>query len=293
VSNIEQNESRATQQLITDFAGLAERIRQSTVWVKGRSHGSGSGVIWNSDGLIITNSHVVMDKQAEVKLADGRAFDAEVISRNQKRDLAALKVKAIDLPAVAVGDSSSIRVGELVFAVGNPLGHKGALTTGIIHATNRKWVQADLRLAPGNSGGPLVNAFGAVIGINCMIAKGLALAIPSKEVERFVSEKQSNERPLLGITMQPIPVPFKDKRILGLIVLDVHAGSAAEKAGLLIGDILIGISGHLLNVPDDLTAALENVSSENTTIELDLIRSGKQMSLTTTFVLIKDVVEAA
>jgi serine protease Do len=293
MSNTEQNAMKAPPKALTDFAGLAERMRQSTVLVKGGWQSSGSGVIWRADGSIITNSHVVTNKHAQVKLVDGRTFDAQVISRDRKRDLAVLKVKATDLPVVLVGDSTSLRVGELVFAVGNPLGHTGVLTTGIIHATNRRWVQADLRLAPGNSGGPLANACGEVIGINSMIANGLALAVPSREVERFISGKRREERPYLGITMQPISVPFQDKQILGLIVFDVHGGSAAEKSGLLIGDILIGTKGHLFHKPEDLSEALENASGENRVIELDLIRGGKQMTLIAIVGTTKNTVEAA
>jgi serine protease Do len=178
--------TRVTEEL----AAVAARLSLSTVQVRSRRFGAGSGVIWHSSGLIITNAHVVRGSRARVELSDGRVFDAVCTGRNLQRDLAALKVPAADLSAATVGDSDALRVGELVLAVGNPLGLVGAVTTGIIYAigpkdASSKWVQADVRLAPGNSGGPLADAQGRIIGINTIIAGGLALAVPSNVVERF------------------------------------------------------------------------------------------------------------
>src|SRR5581483_7778513 len=167
----ESNPTGAHLQLLADFAGLAERLRQSTVQVKSVRGGGRGG------------SGVVRRERAQVQLADARVFDARVTSRDEAHDLAALTIQAQSLPAVTVGDSGALRVGELALAVGNPLGHVGALTTGIIHAKSQRWVAADVRLAPGNSGGLLANARGEVVGINSMIARGLALAVPSREVE--------------------------------------------------------------------------------------------------------------
>lgn len=186
-----------------ELASVAAALSRSTVMVKSRRFGGGSGVIWHPNGLIITNAHVVRGSRATVELADGRVFVAVCISRDPQLDLAALKVNATDLPSATVGNSDDLRVGELVLAVGNPLGTVGALTTGIIHAIapnnkHRSWVQADIRLAPGNSGGPLSNAQGRVIGINTVIAGGLALAVPSNAVERFLRLGES--RPHLRVT---------------------------------------------------------------------------------------------
>ncbi len=177
-----------------ELAAVAAALSRSTVQVRSRRYGAGSGVIWHSSGLIITNSHVVRGSRATVELSDGRVFDAVCTSRDPQRDLATLKVSAVDLPSATVGDSDALRVGELVLAVGNPLGLVGALTTGIIHAIAPKdasWVQADVRLAPGNSGGPLADAQGRVIGINTVIAGGLALAVPSNAVERFLRLREA------------------------------------------------------------------------------------------------------
>ena len=176
--------------IAAELADVAKRLCRSTVQVLS-GNGSGSGVIWHADGLIVTNSHVVHKSRATVQLADGRVFEAVCKSRDPERDLAALQVEATDLPAAAIADSD-VRVGELVLAVGNPLGLVGALSTGIISrldtvaASSQWWVMADVRLFPGNSGGPLADAQGRVIGINSMVVEGLALAVPSQAVKRFL-----------------------------------------------------------------------------------------------------------
>src|SRR5579875_2687464 len=187
--------------LADELIDTAQRLCRSTVQVRGEGPGGGSGVIWSADGVIITNAHVARGSRATVELSDGRTLAATITARDKVRDLAALTVDATDLPAATVGDSDALRVGELVLAVGNPLGMVGALTTGIVHAATtdgqrgRAWVQADVTLLPGNSGGPLADARGRVVGINSMIAGGLALAVPSNAVRRFLAGK--TERPML------------------------------------------------------------------------------------------------
>jgi serine protease Do len=264
-----------------ELEAVAERLRCSTVQVQGRQRGGGSGVIWRSTGLIITNAHVVRGPTASVKLSDGRAFAATVVARDPQRDLAAVTVEASDLPAASIGDSGDLRVGALVFAVGNPLGVVGALTAGIIHALGpsdgvegRGWIQADLHLAPGNSGGPLADAHGHVIGINSMVAGGLALAVPSNAVERFLTS--GGKRPLLGVTLQSVSVPMAGERLFGLLVLEVMAGSPAEAAGIMIGDILIGVDGQPLASPEDLSRALRHPRAA-TRLPIDLIRGGQRI----------------
>ncbi len=172
---------------VTGFGEIAEQLRRSTVLVRPGSRGNGSGVIWSADGAIITNAHVARGSQARVQLWDGRELEAAVVSRDLRRDLAELRVTATNLPAATPADSSQLRPGELAIAIGNPLGFIGALTTGVIHAVgplrrlnSQHWVQSDVRLAPGNSGGPLADARGRVIGINTMVARSRrARACPS------------------------------------------------------------------------------------------------------------------
>jgi serine protease Do len=259
---------------------IAERLRQLTVRVQGRQPGGGSGVIWRSTDIIITNAHVTRAPSAMVTLADGRAFEAVVTARDPQRDLAALRLQAGDLASAAIGDSSALRVGELVFAVGNPFGIVGALTAGVIHALSpadgasaRGWIQADLRLAPGNSGGPLADAQGRIIGINSMVAGGLAFAVPSNAVERFLHE--DGKHPRLGVTLRSVSVPLAGERVLGLLVLGAAAGGAAAAAGISIGDVLIGIGGRLFDGPQDLSRALQHVGAGGR-LPIDLIRGGQR-----------------
>lgn len=265
-----------------EFAAVAERLRRSTVRVRGRGPGGGSGVIWRPGGSVITNAHVARGSRATIELSDGRILDAVVTARDPQRDLAALTVEAAGLPAAPVGDSRALRVGQLVLAVGNPLGLIRALTVGIIHAIgprhaagSQSWIKADVQLAPGNSGGPLADAWGHVIGINSMIAGGLALAVPSNAVERFLNG--SEERPYIGVTLQAVLAPLGDKRVRGLLVLEVASGSPAEKAGLVIGDVLVGAGGQSFNTPRDLASALRNPGPGDV-LQVDLTRGGKRMA---------------
>lgn len=278
----EQSIPNAEMPLAAEFAAFADLLRRSTVQVRSGRRGAGSGVIWKPEGLIITNAHVAHGPAATVQLWDGRVFDAEVTARNPQRDLAALKVQATDLPAATVADSDTLRVGQLVAAVGNPFGLEGALALGIIHAIApseghgaRTWVQADVRLAPGNSGGPLADVQGRVVGINSMIAGGLGLAVPSNAVQYFLQER--GQRPRLGLTMQPVLVPLGRQRRPGYLLLDVAEGSPAEKAGLLIGDTLIGIGGRLFEGPNDFGNVLSSLPS-GVEIHLDLLRGGTRIA---------------
>jgi serine protease Do len=263
----------------SELAAVALELNRCTVQVRSQHIGSGSGVIWHSDGLIVTNAHVAQDERLTVELSDGRVLAAVRTAIDLKRDLAVLRVEATDLPTVTVGDANALRVGELVLAVGNPQGVVGALTTGIIHRigstdiqSRQKWVIADVRLAPGNSGGPLANARGEVIGINTMIAGGLALAIPSHEVERFLTK---GSRPYLGVTLRPVQVLLENRTILGLLVLDVAKDSLAIASGLIIGDVLIGVCGQYFHTLDDLVNVLEQ-SEPGELLRLEFLRNGKR-----------------
>jgi serine protease Do len=180
-------------------AAIAAALARVTVEVRGggrRGPGRrgaagapvGAGVIWHPDGLILTNAHVARD-DVSVILADGRSCPARLVARDPDRDLAALVVDARGLPAAEIGASSALRVGELVLAVGNPFGLVRALSAGLVHAVDRRAIQADLRLAPGNSGGPLADARGRVVGLNTMIVGGLAIAVPSEVARDFVRDQ--------------------------------------------------------------------------------------------------------
>jgi serine protease Do len=269
-----------TAHIADELVAIAATLRQSTVQIRGQRFEAGSGIIWHSDGLIITNAHVVRGARAIAELSDGRVFDARVILNDPQRDLAALVVNASNLPAVTIGNSRTVRVGELVLAVGNPLGMVGALSIGIIHAVsavgpgNRlRWVQADLRLAPGNSGGPLANGQGQVLGVNTMVAAGRAFAIPSQTVERFLASQ--DDQPYLGVTLQPVMLPLSGQQVFGWLVLEVKADSPAESSGLAIGDVWIGLDEQLFKAPDDLTDLLSDVTPGES-LQLELVRNGRR-----------------
>jgi serine protease Do len=249
---------------VTEFGEIAEQLRRSTVLIHPEGRGNGSGIIWSSDGSIVTNAHVARGSRARVQLWDGREFDAGVASRDPRRDLALLRIDSTNLPAASAGDSSRVRAGELAIAIGNPLGFVGALTTGVIHAVgpirglgSQSWVQADVRLAPGNSGGPLADAHGRIIGINTMVAGRLALAIPSNAVASFLSASPSEG--WLGVTAHPVRVPGPGGRTktFGLLLLEVQPGSPAASASLLPGDILLGTEKYPFASIEDLSAALQ------------------------------------
>ena len=171
-----------------DLTALAERLAASTVAVRVGRHSAGSGIVWNADGTIVTNAHVASGPRAESVLADGRRFDAFVERSDPKRDLALLRIEAGGLNAVSYRDPATLRVGEILVALGYPHGVPNALTMGIVHVAPGRYVSADLRIAPGNSGGPLADVEGRVVGINSMAVAGrVALAVPSDAILRFVN----------------------------------------------------------------------------------------------------------
>jgi serine protease Do len=260
---------------IAGLGEIAERVRRFTVLVQPGGRGSGSGVVWSSDGLIITNAHVAQGRRPSVTLWDGREFRAEVTERDPRRDLAALHIAVDDLVAASPADSTKVRPGELAIAVGNPLGFVGALTTGVVHAVaplrglgTRPWVQADVRLAPGNSGGPLADVQGRVIGINTMVAGRLSLAIPSNEVAQFL--KGEAQGSWLGVTLQAVRLPRPSLYRFGLVLIDIEPGSPAARASLLPGDILVGSETGAFASVEDLAAILH--ASEPRVLRLEFLR---------------------
>jgi len=246
-------------------AAIAERLAPSVVVVGDRG-GNGAGVIWRSDGRIVTNWHVVHGDTVEVTFADGRRLEGKVAARHPDRDLALIQVEANDLPAVEVGDSATVRPGQVVLAIGHPIGFKGAVSIGIVVAAGQAataegprtgdWLQADVALLPGNSGGPLVDAEGRVIGISTMVSGGLSLAIPSQVAERFVAGEQPGQiRAYLGIRGLMVPLRGSEAGA-GLLLTEVEEGSPADRAGLLIGDIMTGIDEMRITDQESLPAAV-------------------------------------
>jgi serine protease Do len=194
----------------------------------------------------VTNSHVARAEKADVVLWDGRRLAARLVSRDGLRDLAELKVSESGLPAATAGDSDKLRPGELVIAIGSPLGFAGALSTGVIHSVGsipgmgrERWIGASVRLAPGNSGGPLADARGRVVGINTAIVNGLGVAVPSNAAADFL---RRGARPSLGVTLVPVPH--------GMQITSVDPNGAAAAASLRAGDVLVGTHERLLEMLD-------------------------------------------
>jgi len=189
---------------VISLAAAAERLRASVVVVRagadGRA-GGGAGIAWRAGGVVVTSAHVVDARDVTVVLPDGGAVPGEVVRRDPRRDLALVLAPRAALPPVRHADPARLRPGSLLFAVGHPLGVVDAVTTGVLQATgplppglgvpgmpgDLAWLQADLRLAPGNSGGPVADAEGRVVGVSAMVVAGLGLAVPAPDVEAFVA----------------------------------------------------------------------------------------------------------
>jgi serine protease Do len=232
---------------------------------------------------VVTNHHVVPRERAEVILADGRQFEGAVVARDAENDLAVLDVAAVGLAAAEIGDASRLRAGELVVAVGHPFGVRGAVTIGVVGgvvpagAGGRELIRADVLLGPGNSGGPLADARGRVVGINAMVAGGLALAVPSYLVDRLVAA--SGGRASLGIVARDVALPPAMSADLpvairaGVLVVEVHGGGAGERAGLLMGDVLVAFDSRPLASTAALLAQL--AAHTGGPIRLAVIRGGR------------------
>ena len=250
---------------------LAEALRQSTVQIQSGDdslYGHGSGAVVGPD-RVITNAHVVRSARLSVESWEGKAMKATLVRIDKHRDLALLAVPGLNGAPVTLGDSSLLRAGTPVVAIGNPLGFVGAVSSGVIHSVGRmrvmgpnggsaEWICADVRLAPGNSGGPLADFHGHVVGINTMIAAGgLAFAVPSRAVQRFLA--RTGAPATLGVVVRA--VGLRNGRA-GMLILELVPGGAAQAASLLPGDILISADSKRLEHPDDLLAAIEDSSGD-------------------------------
>jgi serine protease Do len=186
------------QQLNTDLSALSDGVRRSLVQIRNGRRGSGAGTIWHSDGLILTNAHVVGRRSLRVTLPDGRTLPARLLAHSRGLDLAALSVEAAALPTIELGNSQQLQPGQWVLAMGHPWGVIGAVTGGVIidvglpqelSALGRELIQVDLPLRPGYSGGPLVDVHGRLVGINTMMAgPEVGLAVPVHAVKRFLRQ---------------------------------------------------------------------------------------------------------
>jgi len=262
------------------------------------THALGSGFVISSDGLILTNNHVV-EKATEIKikLLTGKEYDAKLVGRDPKTDLALVKVtpdKDFPKPAV-LGDSDAMRVGDWVMAVGNPFGLGNTVTTGIISAKSRilgagpydDFLQTDAAINPGNSGGPLFNMQGQVIGINTAIiaqGQGIGFAIPINMAKELLPQLKTGKviRGWLGIMIQDITPElaksFGLKSAKGVIVSEVVKDSPAEKAGLLRGDVILRFDGKEIENAHKLSQ-LAAATAPNTQVKIELLRDGKEKTI--------------
>lgn len=242
--------------------------------------GSGSGFVFAHDGLILTNSHVVAGAvQLTVTLLDGRRLGADLIGDDPDTDLAVLRISAADLSAAPLGDSSALRPGQLVIAIGNPFGFQHTVTTGVVSALGRSLrartgriienlVQTDAAVNPGNSGGPLVTSAGSVIGVNTAVimgGQGIAFAVPINTARWVITALLRDgrvRRSYLGIAGQDTPIPRRLAREHGLsqdrgvVITSVVDGGPADEGGLRAGDILIDVGGTTVARIDDLQRLL-------------------------------------
>ncbi|MGH2544451.1 MAG: S1C family serine protease [Ardenticatenaceae bacterium] len=259
-------------------------MRPSVVQVAGGGRGAGAGIVWREDS-ILTNYHVVAHTggKVEVLLEDDRLLDARVVAHEPPLDLALLEVEARGLTPAVIGDSGNLRVGDLVFAVGHPWGQRSVVTAGIISGLGTlrvrggegtsPYIRSNVRMAPGNSGGPLLDAQGAVVGINSMIFGGdLAISIPSSVAAGWV-EGLRRRRIVLDMEVQPVPLPsyvFPEntrKRAAGLLV------TAAPKETLFVGDVLLEVGGQPVENLDALQEVLAH-RGNSARVPLRLLRGG-------------------
>ena len=264
---------------------------------------SGSGVILSNDGYIVTNNHVIEDaNEIEVVLNDKRTFAAQLIGTDPNTDLALLKIEATDLPTIEIGNSDDLRVGEWVLAVGNPFNLTSTVTAGIVSAKARSinilnsdmkiesFIQTDAAVNPGNSGGALVNTRGQLVGINTAIASqtgsyaGYAFAIPTAIMQKVVADLRQYgtvQRALLGIRMLDITQQVKDQLSLesmeGVYVGEVISGSAADKAGMKAGDVIVQVDGRPINASSQLQ---EQIGRKNPGDQITILVRRGQRSLT-------------
>jgi serine protease Do len=260
----------------------------------------GSGFIMSDDGYIITNNHVVKDAdEIIVRLNDRREFIAEVIGADERSDLAVLKIEGKRLPTLKLGDSSLLKVGEWVLAIGSPFGFDHSVTQGIISAMGRSlpnenyipFIQTDVSINPGNSGGPLFNLQGEVIGVNSQIYSrtggymGMSFAIPVnvvKDIYQQLKEEGHVSRGWLGVLIQDVTrelaESFGMKKPHGALVAKVLNDSPAEKAGFMVGDVIISFNKDKIGVSSDLPPMVGS-TKVGKSVPVEVIRHGKSVSL--------------
>jgi S1-C subfamily serine protease len=277
-----------------EFATVIERVGQAVVAVHARRRVPSSGVHWRQ-GVVVTAEHTLKrDEEINVSLSDGRTVPAVLAGRDPSTDLAVLTLQGVELPSAEVGAVEALKVGQLVLAVARPSERSLSASWGIISALGGPWrtwhgggidrfIRLDLTLYPGFSGGPLVDAQGGVVGINTAGPRGMVLTIPTSTVNRVVSQllaKGHIVRGYLGVGMQPVRLPESLKQTLnlpgnsGLIIVTVEPDSPADRAGLLMGDVLLDLDHVPVSDTADVQALL-GPDRVGQTISATIMRAGQ------------------
>lgn len=261
--------------LSDELAALVQTAGESVVRISARAHFGASGVVWSADGVIVTADHVIeREDRIEVGLPDGRTVGARLVGRDPSTDLAVVRADAGDLKAARPGSLEALRVGHIVLALARP-GREVQATLGIVSALGGPWrtmaggqldryLQTDVAMHPGFSGGPLVAADGSVVGLNSSgLTRGVSVAVPVTTLGRVVEALLTHgriRRAYLGIASQPVrlPDPVRERvgRAMGLVVVSVESGSPADRAGLTVGDVIIAVGDQPVSRPDELLAQL-------------------------------------
>jgi S1-C subfamily serine protease len=311
--NIPDNKTRTKSALVSlseEIENVADKVSQSVVSVHSRTRGNGSGVVWTSDGLIVTCSHIVRNlDELEVSLSNGKSFPAKVIGNDPYSDIALLKIQvngkndSISLNPIEIGDSENLKAGQFVLSLANPYGQYPSITEGIITSERSslgesQWgaitdniVITDARLNPGYSGGPLVDVEGKMIGLNAAYVSSRGIAIRASKV-RNISDQLAEDGAIkigyLGIVTDEISLPreigaqLEPSQEQGLILLSVEKDTAAKKAGLLMGDIIVKFDDEPITDIHDLRRQLLKQDVIGKSVKIVIIRGEKKSELTVT-----------
>jgi S1-C subfamily serine protease len=304
--------NNALPSLSEEIQHIADNVSQSVVSVNSRNRGNGSGIIWNADGHIVTCSHIIGElDEVEVSLSNGKSYPAKIVGNDPYSDIALLKIKdssGISLKPLEIADSENLKAGQFVLALANPYGDYSSVTQGIITSERRSirggaagwhWpvaaadvmdniVITDARLNPGYSGGPLVNVQGKMIGLNIAYISSRGIAIRSNKV-KTISEQLSKDGEIkiarLGIVTAGVSLPREVAAQLepiqeeGLMVLSVKKETAAKKAGLLIGDIIVKFDDQPITNLHDLRRQLLKQDAIGKSAKLTIIRAEKKKEI--------------
>jgi Do/DeqQ family serine protease len=302
VRNVSQDIPDELREFFGDRFGFGRRGPQMP---ERRQGGLGSGVVVRHDGYILTNNHVVDGaEQVSVELTDGRTFKAKVVGTDAATDLAVVKIDGTNLPTLPLGDSDAVRVGDVVLAVGNPLGVGQTVTMGIVSAKGRAtergdnsyedFIQTDAPINQGNSGGALVSTRGELVGINSQILTpsggniGIGFAIPANMAKNVMTQLIDHgqvHRGMIGVTIQPVTSDIANSlglsQVRGALVNAVQTGSPADKAGIRRGDVITSVNGAAVKDSNDLRNDVAQMAP-GSTAKLTVVRDGKEQTLNVT-----------